>query len=116
MMIHNMRLKQPYFDMICSGEKIFELRLYDEKRAKIQPGDRIIFSHTDKNGITTEFSTEVLGLVRARNFDDLFAIISFVKCGFNSVGEAVTTMEQFYPKDTQRDFGVVAIAIKGANK
>ena len=116
MITHNMRIKQPYFDMIRSGEKIFELRLYDDKRAKIKPGDRIIFSHTDKNGITTEFSTEVLGLVRARNFDDLFTIISFVKCGFDSVGEAETIMEQFYPEDAQRKFGVVAIAIKGVNK
>lgn len=116
MITHNMRIKQPYFDMIRSGEKIFELRLYDDKRSKIKPGDRIIFSHTDKNSITTEFSTEVLGLVRARNFDDLFAIISFVKCGFNSLKQAITTMEQFYPEDAQRKFGVVAIAIKGVNK
>lgn len=115
-MIHNMRLKQPYFDMIRSGKKLFELRLYDEKRAKIKPGDIIIFSHTDKNGITAEFPTEVAGLVRARNFDVLFKMILYVQCGFDSLEQAITTMEQFYPKDAQRDFGVVAIAIKGVNK
>lgn len=116
MKTHNMRLKQPYFDMIRSGIKNYELRLYDEKRAKIQPGDQIIFSHTDKNGITTEFLTEVVGLVRARNFNDLFKMIFYKDCGFLSVEQAITTMEQFYPKDAQRDFGVVAIAIKGVNK
>ena len=116
MITHNMRIKQPYFDMIRSGEKTFELRLYDNKRAKIKPGDRIIFSHTYKNGITSEFLTEVVGLVRAKNFDDLFKIISFAKCGFNSVKQAITIMEQFYPEDAQREFGIVAIAIKGDNK
>ena len=116
MITHNMRIKQPYFDMIRSGKKIFELRLYDDKRAKIKPGDRIIFSHTDKNGITTEFTTSVVGLVRAKNFDDLFKIISFAKCGFNSIEQAITIMEQFYPKDAQHKFGVVGITIKGVNK
>lgn len=116
MITHNMRIKQPYFDMIRSGKKLFELRLYDDKRAKIKPGDRIIFSHTDKNGITTEFPTEVLGLVRARNFNDLFKMLLCEQCGFNSTEQAITTMEQFYPEDAQRKFGVVAIAIKGVNK
>lgn len=116
MITHNMRIKQPYFDMIRSGEKIFELRLYDDKRSKIKPGDRIIFSHTDKNGLTTEFPTEVLGLVRARNFNDLFKMVFYGQCGFNSIEQAITTMEQFYPKDAQRKFGVVAIVIKGDRK
>ncbi len=111
-----MRIKQPYFDMIRSGKKLFELRLYDDKRAKIKPGDRIIFSHTDKNGITTEFPTEVWGLVRARNFNDLFKMVFYGQCGFNSIEQAITTMEQFYPKDAQRKFGVVAIVIKGDRK
>lgn len=45
-MIHNMKLHSTPFEMIKSGKKTFELRLYDEKRQKIKVGDEIIFTNT----------------------------------------------------------------------
>lgn len=42
-MNHNMTLKQPYFDLIKTGKKTIELRLYDDKRRKININDTITF-------------------------------------------------------------------------
>ncbi|MBQ1852397.1 MAG: ASCH domain-containing protein, partial [Lachnospiraceae bacterium] len=38
-----MQLQPEPFDLIKSGAKTIELRLYDEKRRKIRIGDEIVF-------------------------------------------------------------------------
>lgn len=43
-MIHYMRLHKEPFESIKSGNKTYELRLYDEKRQKIRAGDLICFT------------------------------------------------------------------------
>ena len=44
-MTHYMKLNPEPFDKIASGKKTIELRLYDEKRKTVLPGDEIIFTH-----------------------------------------------------------------------
>ena len=46
-MTHSMQLTPSPFQMIKEGTKTIELRLFDEKRRKIQTGDIIEFSNTD---------------------------------------------------------------------
>jgi len=43
-MEHQMKLNESPFEKIRSGEKIIEIRLYDDKRKNINIGDIIIFS------------------------------------------------------------------------
>ena len=43
-MRHYMKLKSHPFYMIRSGQKTFELRLFDEKRQKLQVNDEIEFT------------------------------------------------------------------------
>ncbi len=108
MATHKMTVKLPYFDMIANGIKTFELRLFDDKRSKIQPGDKIIFSNSERESV----EATVVGLVRARNFKELFTLIPVQNCGFPEEDIAVETMKQFYDEDAQAKFGVVAIAVK----
>ena len=42
-MIHNMKLQPEPLEMIKSGQKTYELRLWDAKRQKISVGDTIEF-------------------------------------------------------------------------
>lgn len=42
--IHTMGLQRKYFDQIRNGQKIYEGRLYDEKRRLIEIGDIIEFT------------------------------------------------------------------------
>ncbi len=107
MKTHNMKLKQPYFDLVNSGLKTIELRLYDEKRQQITPGDTIIFQNGD-----SFTQVRVKGLVRAENFESLLDIVD-VKCtGLNTKESAVNTMKQFFSESAQRQFGVVGIIIE----
>ena len=55
-MVHEMKLRRYYFDKIKCGEKIYELRLNDEKRRKISIGDQILFRdhETEKQEMLVE--------------------------------------------------------------
>lgn len=107
MTTHNMTLKQPYFEYIRSGYKTIELRLYDNKRQLIKPGDQIVF----QNGDLTN-TVKVKGLVRAENFESLFEFIDVKKTGLEEKNRAIEIMEQFYDKDAQAKFGVVGIVVE----
>lgn len=48
-MKHKMKLRFQPFNMIRSGQKTYELRLYDEKRQRVQVNDEIEFSCLDEN-------------------------------------------------------------------
>lgn len=108
MTTHKMSLKQKYFEMIFKGEKTIELRLFDDKRQKINIGDKIQFNAA---GSTAFFEASVVGLVRAQTFERLFQIVPVQKCGFSSAQEAIKVMEQFYSKDMQQELGVIGIVV-----
>ena len=44
-MIHEMKLREVYFNLIKEGKKIYEIRLNDEKRQQIDVGDYIVFQN-----------------------------------------------------------------------
>lgn len=48
-MKHKMKLRAKPFNMIRSGQKTYELRLYDEKRQLVQVNDEIEFSCLDED-------------------------------------------------------------------
>lgn len=104
---HNMTLKQPYFDLIKEGKKTVELRLYDDKRRKIQPGDNIRFQNGDNFHTVT-----VKGLFVCNNFKELFKFIDVQDTGLDNEKNAIKIMEQFYDKEAQKKFGVVGICIE----
>ena len=110
MTTHNMKLKQPYFDLVKSGQKTVELRLYDDKRQLVNPGDTIIF----QNGESFT-KVKVKGLVRAESFESLLDIVDAKCTGLDTKENAVNTMKQFFDEETQRKFGVVGIVIEKDN-
>ena len=50
-MTHKMNLASSAFKSISIGKKTIEMRLYDEKRAKINVGDEIEFENIDTRQI-----------------------------------------------------------------
>lgn len=58
MKFHNMNLQKIHFDNVVSGQKIYECRLYDEKRKSLGLLDVITFNCDDKSHkvIITELS------------------------------------------------------------
>ena len=49
MSTHISSLEETYFNQIKNGDKIYELRVFDEKRRKIKNGDIWIFTNKNSN-------------------------------------------------------------------
>ena len=45
---HDMKLIDPYYDLVRTGKKIYEVRINDEKRQKFQIGDFINIQYREK--------------------------------------------------------------------
>lgn len=112
-MRHQMKLRSQPFDMIRSGKKNFELRLYDEKRQRIKVNDEIEFSCVDEN--REPFTVQVTGLHLFKSFHDLYDTLPLLNCGYTEKNVACASpddMNSFYSVEEQSRFGVVGIEIK----
>jgi len=59
---HNMKLIDPYYDLVRTGKKIYEVRINDEKRQKFQIGDFINIQYREKydnNSIKPDYIVQV---------------------------------------------------------
>jgi len=109
-MLHFMKLQPGPFEWIKSGKKTYELRLYDEKRRSISVGDIIEFTNMENN---EKLKTEVLGLQKFKNFEELYMNIPKTNLGYSEEEQALPSdMEKYYPICEQEKYSVVAIEIK----
>lgn len=108
---HHMKLQSAPFEKIKSGEKTIELRLFDEKRQKIKPGDRIVFTNTTTGETLTK---RVVKLHRFESFVQLYEVLPLLQCGYTA--EDIDTahpsdMEVYYSAEEQEKYGVVGIEL-----
>ena len=109
-MKYNMHLAERPFYMIKSGTKDIEMRLYDEKRSKIQKGDIIEFSNKE-TGQTIE--TEVVNIHKFKDFSELYKPFDKTRLGYYEDEEAKPEdMSQFYSPEEIKKYGVVGIEVK----
>ncbi|MGM9641869.1 MAG: ASCH domain-containing protein [Eubacteriales bacterium] len=106
-----MKLHSEPFEMIKSGIKTIELRLWDEKRQGIKTGDTIVFTNTISG---EKLKATVLNLHRFDNFEELYKELPLLKCGYTE--EDIDTaqasdMEEYYSADEQAKYGVVGIEL-----
>lgn len=117
MLRHQMKLYEQPFNQICSGQKIIELRLYDEKRKQIKLNDEIEFSCIDKK--KKPLLVRVTALHRFKNFAELYNTLPLTKCGYTKetiAAAAPEDMNRYYSPEEQSRFGVVGIEIRLINK
>ncbi len=107
----DMRLNDAPFQQFKSGDKTIEVRLYDEKRRKIQVGNRICFTHSENEKM--QIRARVVALHCYNTFKELFENVGLDACGFGgySVDEAVKGMKKYYSSEEERKCGVVGIEI-----
>ena len=108
--MHAMKVQTKYYNLLKSGIKTIELRLWDEKRRQIQVGDQITFSDLSNSDDT--FIAQVLALHHANSFDKLCDIIQPAQAGFSTKEELVDCLQEFYTPENQKKYGVVGIEIK----
>lgn len=68
-MLYQMRLDDEPFERMKRGEKTLEIRLFDEKRQKLELGDEIEFVR--RNNPAEKVEAKVFGLLAYNNFSDL---------------------------------------------
>ena len=111
-MEHVLKLQPKYFDYINNGTKRIELRLYDEKKQKINIGDTIIFKKEPELEIIMK--VKVIGLLRYNTFEELFKDFDIEIMADSSMTkqELLNVLEEFYTPEKQKQYGVVGIRIE----
>ena len=108
-LLHKMKLDRRPFEMIKSGQKTFELRLYDEKRRAVATGDLVEF---DCEGET--LTRRVVAIHRFESFAELYASLPLTRCGYTEEDVSAADprdMELYYSTEKQAAYGVVAIEL-----
>ena len=111
-MEHELKLQPRYYEYILNGSKDIEIRLYDEKRQKINLGDIIILKKEPE--LNESFKVKVVGLLRYENFDSLFNDFTIDRLADKSMKkpELLEELEKFYTKEKQKEYGVLGIRIE----
>ena len=111
-MEHILKLQPKFFDYINNGTKRIELRLYDEKRQKINIGDTIVFKREPELEVTMR--VKVIGLLRYSKFEELIEDFDIEMLADRSMTkhELLNVLEEFYTKEEQEKYGVLGIRIE----
>lgn len=112
-MKHTMKLHDAPYDMIKSGRKTIELRLYDEKRRMISVGDEIEFLNSKNPDMALH--CRVLNIHKFPSFGDLYKELPLLKCGYTEEDIATASpsdMDLYYSSDKQEKYGVIGIEIE----
>ncbi|MBO5229691.1 MAG: ASCH domain-containing protein [Clostridia bacterium] len=112
MMKHEMKIRAIYFDKIKRGEKIYEVRLNDEKRQLIDVGDVIVLKKEPE--LCEELFVEVKDLIYFDSFAEMVNTLPKEKVGFAEMkNEAIVDVyHQFYTPEAEKKHGVVAINVQ----
>ena len=112
-MNHSMKLLKNPYDRISNGKKIIELRLFDEKRQKINIGDTIEFSKLPD--LQDTINVKVTALLRYASFEDLIYDFGMEYFGYPknySINNFMSNIYKIYPKEKERKYGVLGIKIE----
>jgi len=109
--VHEMKLRPSPFDMIASRHKQYELRLWDEKRQRICPGDTIIFIQTETG---ERLYVNVISIHHFASFEELYEALPADQIGYSKETAHLADpedMRSYYDRQEEADYGVVAIKI-----
>ena len=112
-MKHAMKLHEKPYQLLKSGIKTIELRLYDDKRKMISVGDEIVFTNSVKTDLS--LCCRVIALHKFSSFKELYKNLPLLKCGYthNDISTATPDdMSVYYSKEAQEVYGVIGIEIE----
>ena len=112
-MTHTIKVQPLYYEKIKSGEKIYEVRLFDEKRKLMHAGDTLIIKKEPL--LNEEIVCQIENLVHFKTFSEMAGNLPLNLVGFDStcsVKDVTRIYYSFYSKQDEEKFGVVAIKLK----
>ena len=107
---HCMHLAPEPFALVKNGRKTVELRLWDEKRRRLRPGDVIRFECADGSGKVLR--VRVTELLCFATFTELYAAVPLAElgCGEDQLASASPEdMDAYYSPEQQARWGVTGI-------
>ena len=106
-----MKLRPEYFESIVSGEKTIEVRLNDEKRKSLKPGDLIAFRNTEDGEIAI---ATITNLKTFSSFESCVCFTGTRKIGFNGYlpSDTIEEYRKIYTREEEQKYGVLAIELK----
>ena len=107
-----MLLAERPFNMISTGEKTVEVRLFDEKRREVKVGDEIKF--ICREDVSRFIITKVTFLRRFETFEQLYSSEIGRDAGMKKMNaiEAAESMYEYYTRKQENKFGVLAIGLE----
>jgi ASC-1-like (ASCH) protein len=110
-MKHLMHLTNNAFERIKNGEKTVELRLFDEKRQKINVRDLICFYNDNES---QKLFARVTGYMRYSSFAELFDRIDDVsRLGYRKCEKPNPEhLRKFYTAEDEKKYGVIGIVFE----
>lgn len=112
-MKHTMSLRPEPFQKIYSGDKTYELRLFDEKRRQVSIDDEIEFVSTENPNFYVR--TKVVGLHKFQSFSELYETLPLLKCGYSEENVQYASpndMRSYYSEEMEKEYGVLAMEVK----
>lgn len=111
-MIHEMKVKEHYFNKIKIKEKIYEVRLLDDKRKQIKIGDIIQIKKEPE--MMEILNVEVVNLICFKTFKEMANSLPSKQIGFDGceICDIVKEYHKFYSEQEEQKYGVVAIKVK----
>ena len=103
-MQHIMHLDESPFSLIKNGIKTIELRVYDDKRRTFKKNDTIKIINRKSNETILVLIEE---LYVYDSFEELYKHLDEKLIVFK-----LEELDKFYPKEEQKEFGVVGIQLK----
>lgn len=106
--LHNLNIKEEYFEKIKRREKIYEGRLFDEKRKNFNEGDIIKFTCGEKNFCALIEERKIF-----KNFKEMADNVEKSELGFKekSKNEMIETYRSFYTLEDELKYGVVIFKV-----
>ena len=96
------------FELIRSGKKTIESRLFDEKRKQYVVGDTLVF--VNRADETKIIETQIIHIHKEPSFRKLFLNANTKgKFSTNSLDELINGIELYYSREDQEKYGVVGI-------
>ena len=109
---HEMKLVDPWFSNMERGLKTLELRLYDDKRKMLKPGDQITFR---KFPALDRFCVmEVTGLLHYATFEELLNDVNISWLAYEDKDRPwlLNAMYDIYTREDEAEYGVLGIRLK----
>ena len=111
-MKHEMKLQPFFFEKLRSQEKIYEIRLNDEKRQKVKVGDIITFRLQPE--LLKSINTKVMELTYFKSIKEMLEKIPLKDLGFEHANklDVEEVYRRYYAPEQESKYGVVAIKVE----